>query len=117
MQIHVVQPGETIFQIAQVYSVSVEQLIESNEIQNANRLVVGQTIVIPIWGSYHWVQPGETIFSISRRYNVPVERLLEINQISSPEDVPVGSSKRTSRRSYGSLYRSEYHGRSLRAGG
>lgn len=90
MQIHVVQPGETIFQIAQVYSVSVEQLIESNEIQNANRLVVGQTIVIPIWGSYHWVQPGETIFSISRRYNVPVERLLEINQISSPEDVPVG---------------------------
>lgn len=90
MQIHVVQPGETIFQIAQTYSVSVEQLIESNEIQNPNRLVVGQTIVIPIWGSYHWVQPGETIFSISRRYNVPVERLLEINQISSPEEVPVG---------------------------
>lgn len=90
MQIHVVQPGETIFQIAQAYSVSVEQLIESNEIQNANRLVVGQTIVIPIWGSYHWIQPGETMDAISRRYNVPVARLLEINQISNPEDVPVG---------------------------
>lgn len=90
MQIHVVQPGETIFQIAQAYSVSVDQLIESNEIQNPNRLVVGQTIVIPIWGSYHWVQPGESVYTISRRYNVPVEQLLEINQISNPETVPVG---------------------------
>jgi len=90
MQIHVVQPGETLLQIAQRYSVSVDELVNANDIQNSNRLVVGQTIVIPIWGSYHWMQPGESIYSISRQYNVPVERLLEINQIANPEAIPVG---------------------------
>lgn len=90
MQIHVVQQGETLFQIAQTYGVTENDLITSNEIPNPNQLVKGQTIVIPIWGSYHWVQPGETIYSISQQYGMSMNQLIELNQITNPEAIPVG---------------------------
>lgn len=90
MQIHVVRPGDSLFSISQTYNVPVDQLIQSNDIQNPNTLVVGQTIVIPIWGRFHFLQPGESIYEISRRYNVPMSELLRLNQIQDPATIPVG---------------------------
>lgn len=46
MDIHVVQPGETIYSIAEKYSVSATRLIQDNGLIEPNNLVVGQTIVI-----------------------------------------------------------------------
>ncbi|NLP46458.1 MAG: LysM peptidoglycan-binding domain-containing protein [Epulopiscium sp.] len=90
MQIHVVRPGDTLWRLSQAYNVSVNQLIQSNQIQNPTRLVVGQTIVIPIVGSYHWVQPGESLYQISQQYNIPISELIRINQISNPNQISVG---------------------------
>lgn len=90
MQIHVVRPGDTLWRLSQAYGVPVNQLIESNKIPNPTRLVVGQTIVIPIVGSYHWVRPGESLYTISRQYNVPISELIRINQILNPNQIPVG---------------------------
>lgn len=90
LQIHVVKPGETLWRISQIYGVSMDQLIQSNKILNPSQLVVGQTIVIPIWGSYHWVAQGETLYAISRRYNVSIDELVRINRISNPNLIPVG---------------------------
>ena len=61
MQIHIVQPGQTLFGIAQTYSVSVDRIIETNKLPNPNRLVSGQAIVIPIVGSYYFVQQGDSL--------------------------------------------------------
>lgn len=90
MQIHVVRPGDTLWRISQMYSVTVDLLAQSNEIPDPNRLVIGQTIVIPIWGSYHWVAPGETLYQISILYNVPLAELIRINGITNPNNIPVG---------------------------
>ncbi|PWA12093.1 spore gernimation protein [Pueribacillus theae] len=90
MQIHVVQPGDTLWRISQAYGVNLNELVSSNEIPNPDRLVVGQTIVIPILGSYHWVTRGETLSQISERYGVSLEELVRINQISNPQNIPVG---------------------------
>jgi spore germination protein len=90
VQIHVVEPGQTLWGIAQAYDFPLNQLIQTNEIPNPDRLVPGQALVIPIWGSYHWVQPGESLYLISQRYNVPVAEILRINQISNPNLIPVG---------------------------
>ncbi|MCA9916256.1 MAG: LysM peptidoglycan-binding domain-containing protein, partial [Anaerolineae bacterium] len=43
---HVVQPGESLFSIAQLYNVSVESLLELNEITNANQIYPGQELTI-----------------------------------------------------------------------
>jgi murein DD-endopeptidase MepM/ murein hydrolase activator NlpD len=45
-QTHIVQPGESLFTIAQLYSVSVEALLAANEIANANQLYPGQELTI-----------------------------------------------------------------------
>lgn len=44
---HVVQPGETLFAIARIYNVTVDQLVAANNIANPNVVPVGTTLVIP----------------------------------------------------------------------
>lgn len=46
-QIHVVQTGESLSQIAAQYGVAVEEIIALNEINNPNDIRVGQELVIP----------------------------------------------------------------------
>ncbi|PLR81952.1 glycoside hydrolase family 18 protein [Bacillus sp. V33-4] len=90
MQIHVVQRNDTLFRIARTYGITVDEIVEANEIPNPNNLVVGQAIVIPIVGRFHWVQPGESLWSIARRYNVSVQELAAVNRISVDQPLPVG---------------------------
>ncbi|MFF2459254.1 glycosyl hydrolase family 18 protein [Peribacillus simplex] len=90
MQIHVVRPGQTLYGIAQTYSVTVDRLIESNKIPNPNNLVSGQALVIPIVGSYYFVQPGDSLYSISQKVDVPVQELAKINGISENQNLSVG---------------------------
>ena len=45
---YVVQPGDTLGQIANSYGVSVEQIARANDLTNANVLEVGQTLKIPV---------------------------------------------------------------------
>ncbi|NMA83655.1 MAG: LysM peptidoglycan-binding domain-containing protein [Epulopiscium sp.] len=90
MQIVVIRPGDSLYQIARAYGVSVADIVQANQIPNPNQLVVGQSIVIPIVGSYHWVRPGESLYSISRQYGVPLSELIRINQIRNPSQIQVG---------------------------
>ena len=45
--IHVVQPGESLFGIAVLYNVTVEEIIAANDLTNPDALVVGQELIIP----------------------------------------------------------------------
>ena len=91
MQIHVVSPSESLFDIANAYGVRPELLIESNEIQFPEELVVGQSIVIPIWGSYYFVELGDTVFSISKKLGVPENQIIQLNEIADPNSLEVGT--------------------------
>ncbi len=90
MQIHVVKAGDTLWRISQAYSVNIDNLIQSNEIENPDRLVIGQAIVIPIWGEYYWVQPGDTLYKIGQQFNISVAELARINRIANVNQIPVG---------------------------
>ena len=90
MQIHVIRPGTHCGRYPTAYNFPLYELIPANEIPNPDRLVVGQSIIIPIWGSYHWVAPGETLYAISRRYNTTVQELVRINRINDSKQIPVG---------------------------
>lgn len=90
MQIHVVQPGQSIFGIAQAYDSTVSAIVASNEIPNPNQLVVGQALVIPIVGSFYWVQPGDSLYSIARSFGISYQTLARINGISATQPLQVG---------------------------
>ena len=42
-----VQIGDTLFQIAQRYGTTVDAIVQANNIQDPNRIMVGDTLVIP----------------------------------------------------------------------
>jgi LysM repeat protein len=45
--VHTVKAGETLSQIAQVYGVTVEAIMQANRLTNANRIIVGQNLTMP----------------------------------------------------------------------
>lgn len=90
MQIHVIQPNQSLFGIAQAYGTTVEDIVEANEIPDPNRIVVGQALVIPIAGSFYWVQPGDSLFSIGAKFGVSYQELARINRLSVNTPLPVG---------------------------
>lgn len=90
LQIHVVQPGQTLYGIAQAYSTTVNAIAEANQLPDSSRLVVGQALVIPITGSYYWVIPGDSLYSIARRFGVDYRTLAQVNRLSLAQPLQVG---------------------------
>lgn len=79
MIIHVVQPGETITSIAELYNLPADRIILENKIINPSNLAIGQTIVIVYPLLNHTVQEGETLESIAKMHDVPVMQILRNN--------------------------------------
>ncbi|WP_405097854.1 LysM peptidoglycan-binding domain-containing protein [Oceanobacillus sp. FSL H7-0719] len=90
MIIHVVQSGENLYEIAQQYQVSPEQLIAVNELPDPNQLVIGLALLIPLRGMIHTVQSGETMWSIARDFGIPLSQLTQANPMINPEILSPG---------------------------
>ncbi|WHH60312.1 glycosyl hydrolase family 18 protein [Petroclostridium sp. X23] len=91
MIIHVVRPGESVYNIARLYRVQPSKIIADNELANPNQLVVGQTLVILEGTRQHRVAPGQSLYAIARDYGVTVQALLAANpQITSPAQIYPG---------------------------
>lgn len=84
--IHVVQPGDTLWAIAQRQGVPLETLIAANALPDPNQLVVGQAIIIPsrVVPRTYTVQPGDTLYAIARRFGTTISALVATNRIVNP---------------------------------
>ncbi|MDK2883112.1 MAG: hypothetical protein PWP58_1448 [Bacillota bacterium] len=86
MAIYVVQPGDTLWDIARRFGVTVEEIMRANNLTNTE-IIPGQelqiiAVVEPAPSAprtVHVVRPGETLFSIARRYGISVVDLIEAN--------------------------------------
>ncbi len=103
---HVVQSGETLFEIAQQYGMTVDALAQVNNLANPNVIVVGTSLKIPAVSSsatraatipsnsqdvtLHLVAPGETLGGIAKQYNVSLSALSNANSIANPNVIEVG---------------------------
>ncbi|MBO8142490.1 MAG: LysM peptidoglycan-binding domain-containing M23 family metallopeptidase [Firmicutes bacterium] len=89
--LHVVQRGETLWEIGRRYGVPVEELVQLNELSDPNRLVVGQKLIIREGeGRVHIVQPGDNLTRIARLYGVRVQDLIALNGLTDPDRLAVG---------------------------
>ena len=97
--VHVVQPGQGLFEIASLYGVSPNDIAVANNMSDTNLLRVGQELIIPgvsmrdvaiSRGSMHVVQAGESLLGIAIRYGVTVEEILEINNLTDPDSLSEG---------------------------
>ncbi|NBI30147.1 LysM peptidoglycan-binding domain-containing protein [Chengkuizengella marina] len=87
MVIHTINPGETLWQIATSYRVPMAKIIEINKLPDPNKLVVGQSIVIPTEDFVHIIKPGETLWKIAQNYGTSVQTIVQANQISDPANI------------------------------
>lgn len=79
MNIHIVQPTDTINLIANAYGVSVTSLIQNNGLINPYDLVPGQTIVIVYPEQTHTISEGDSLTGIADAYGVSLMELLRNN--------------------------------------
>ena len=95
--VYIVQEGDTLWEIASRFRVSVDDLQAANNITNANQLVVGDQLVIPglegVQGALTTRQLGygENLRSLTRFYNIPAETLVRLNRLTSPAELYSGS--------------------------
>lgn len=79
MVIHVVQPGDSLYRIAQTYHASLPLLIQQNEFREPYRLTPGQTVVVPQPVQVHTVRAGETLAGIAAQNGTTVLALWQNN--------------------------------------
>lgn len=97
--VYVVRRGDTLYSVARRYGTTVSAIMQANGLQNANRIYVGQRLVIPgatlapsfsPSGSVHVVQRGENLYRIALRYGTTVQALAAANNLSSTSLIYVG---------------------------
>lgn len=83
---YVVRPGDVLGTIAQRLGTSVEEVIRLNGLASADRIFVGQALLIPgqAVSGYHVVLKGETLAEIANAYDVSVASLTAANQLFNP---------------------------------
>lgn len=84
---YVVQPGDTLFLIAQRHNISLNSLQTANSLHSSN-IYPGQVLTIPTNNSYYTVQPGDTLFLIAQKYGLNYLQLQQANNLSTSEIYP-----------------------------
>ena len=116
---HIVQPGETLASIANLYGLTTEQLAQINNIANPDRILRGETLTVfttpvtesteavevaeaeavepveeapasPPNGIPYVVQPGEHLAEIAQRYGITWPAIVQANNITDPNRVEAG---------------------------
>lgn len=107
VRVYTVRPGDMLSAIAMRYGVTVEALMQANNLRNPNRIVVGQDLVIPEahtgkpgtgspgtggpqCADTHVVRRSETLSGIALAYGLDVYTLARANGIYDLNDVFVG---------------------------
>jgi LysM repeat protein len=94
---HQVKAGETLFNIAREYEVSVQQLRDWNSL-SGSQLSIGQQLIIKEQkqnqtnrsGITHTVEPKETLYSISKKYDVSIAEIKQWNDLQA-QNLSIGT--------------------------
>ena len=76
---HILKEGETLYSISKKYKVSVQTLLDSNNIEDVSKIKVASRIFIP---SKYTVKDGDTIYGIARDLNVSAMELMSLNELN-----------------------------------
>ena len=109
---YVVQPGDTLYRIAQMFGTNVPTLVGMNNIANPNLIYVGQQLRVPGDGTApppapapgepappspapspdgtYVVQAGDTLYRIAARFGTNLPTLVGMNNLSNPNYIYVG---------------------------
>ena len=88
VSIHVVQKGQTLAQIAKLYSIGLMDVIWSNRLISTSNPPAGKRLKIPdVKGYVHVVREHETMKSIASSANIPQAKIVAYNGLRSTDVV------------------------------
>ncbi len=79
---YVVQPGDTLWSIAQAHNMTVQQLKDLNGL-TGDDIYPGQVLIVSGAAVYHTVQAGETLWGIAQMYSTTVDVIKSLNGLTS----------------------------------
>jgi len=106
--IYVVRPNDTLSGIAVSFHTTVARLLVTNHLRSADRIVVGEVLVIPDRqvptppavgpapgsgrgvATVYVVRPGDSLSVLAQRFNVPLDRLASANGLSPAAFLHIG---------------------------
>lgn len=85
--IYTVKKGDSLWAISQAYDITVDKLIELNNLTNLT-LQIGDKLKVPLISNdtdsnIYIVQKGDTLWTIARKNNITVEELKELNNLTN----------------------------------
>jgi len=97
--LYTIRAGDTIYNLANRYNVSVDDILRANPGIDPNNLQIGQVICIPAatppqpscpGGMLYTIKAGDTIYNLANRYNVSVDDILKANPGIDPNNLQIG---------------------------
>lgn len=83
--IYTVSSGDTLYGIARKYNLSVNDIIDYNDLSSTN-LEIGKQLLIPVVkenNNTYIVKSGDTLYTIANRYGISINELKEYNNLTS----------------------------------
>lgn len=94
--LHTVEKGQSLYSIANMYSVSIEDIVRLNP-QCNEQIRAGQALKIPqttATGSnskrFHTIQAGETLYKLTVKYNISAQKICDANPGLSASNFRIG---------------------------
>jgi LysM repeat protein len=87
----VVEPGDTLSEIAEDHGVSTAELAAANGISDHHRIRAGQVLSVPSPEPIRYtVGAGDTLSAIARDFGVPASEIAALNGLDDPHRIRVG---------------------------
>jgi LysM repeat protein len=90
---HRVRYGENLWWIAWRYGVTIQQIVDANNIRNRHLIYAGQTLTIPVQEQEFFeytVQRGDTLIGLAHRFGTTVWQIARLNGIWNTNLIFVG---------------------------
>lgn len=79
----IVEDSDNIYTIASKYDVSMQALVQANNIKFPFLLKEGQTLVLPYPDQYS-VKKGDSIYDVAKQFNLNISQFIAMNALKSP---------------------------------
>ncbi|MEF9922680.1 MAG: LysM peptidoglycan-binding domain-containing protein [Anaerovoracaceae bacterium] len=104
IDVYTVNPGDTLYTIAEKYDLPVSLLMKANQITNPYNVGIGTKLCIPGDPSelpvapekpyeciVHEVMAGDTLYLIAKKHNVKLDDIMKANQNIDPYNLLIGT--------------------------
>ena len=84
--VYIVKSGDTLYSIAKQYNVSVDDIVNQNNLVS-NNLTIGTKLLIPSGKSsdiiVYTVQRGDSLWALANNYNTTIDDIKRLNNLTS----------------------------------